>query len=69
MPLALNFVTHGFKLHSQPFHKFPKKVPSPERQGVAESALADANEEGADGLVCQQLLCLSPSDDAVEPLV
>jgi len=46
-----------------------KGAPSPERQGVAKSALTDTNEEGSDGFVCQQLLCLSSSDDAMEPLV
>ena len=37
-------------------------------QGVAESALADTDEKGSVGFVCQQLLCLPPSDDAMEPL-
>ena len=46
-----------------------KRPSSPERQGVAKSALADTDEEGSIGFVCQQLLCLPPSDDAVEPLV
>ena len=42
---------------------------SPEGQGVAKSALTDTDEEGSVGFVCQQLLCLPPSDDAMEPLV